>query len=510
MAEASPAIGAQAILRYRAGSSHSLAQYMRSDELRRLKFFEGLNPAFVSRVLDEVEFAFFLPGQNILQEGDEESSCYILNRGEVTVIVGGNEVATLTDGSLFGEICLLGLSSRRTATIVAKSFCDIRVLRQDRFRACFQGKAFSKEREHFRKIAKQRQQELEKINPPVPVPVRRVNPLRRSKSNAEAFKSHDNVQEEKGSLRQTFHRAHSASISNIAGDAMKSVEEGPNGRSCTGTLEPLSLYSTSTTNKFEPTLQAPEDDGISACSDLSHRESEMDGEDEKPAELEMHNESVGSTASLMSSNSPQSPASPVVPKCSDVLQRQDRESIRICAAVSLDKPQDGDKNLSVPAIDSFQFLQNLRGSQVDSPDSLPRRRSTGSTGSYGQSADPSSTKSIPTLSVLSRSRVGAEESGTSYSGQSQLLRATYPGQSQLLRRRSSGMRGVASSVSFEDIRTPTKRMQPFSCSDLPPKELLTNARPVFAQFPVTPLDQIYVSKHKDSSEAADQPSLPRV
>ena len=45
------------------------------------------------------------------------TACYILHRGEVAVIVGGEEVGKQGDGSVFGDTCLLGLSQRRTLHI---------------------------------------------------------------------------------------------------------------------------------------------------------------------------------------------------------------------------------------------------------------------------------------------------------------------------------------------------------------------------------------------------------
>lgn len=129
-----------------------------SDSIRSLELFRDLNPDFVSAVLEDMDVQFFAEGDTILHEGDKEKYCYILNRGEVSVQVGGNEVAKLADGSIFGEICLLGLSQHRTATVVALSFCDVRLLYADKFQ--FALLRFPKERAHFRKEAKRRMAEI--------------------------------------------------------------------------------------------------------------------------------------------------------------------------------------------------------------------------------------------------------------------------------------------------------------------------------------------------------------
>merc|ERR1719161_670412 len=69
------------------------------------------------------------------------------------------EVAKLGDGSIFGEICLLGISQHRTASIVAESVCDVRVIHASKFQYAL--KSFPKERKHFRKEAQRRMREIQ-------------------------------------------------------------------------------------------------------------------------------------------------------------------------------------------------------------------------------------------------------------------------------------------------------------------------------------------------------------
>eukprot|EP00746_Dinoflagellata_sp_MGD_P010977 gnl/MRDRNA2_/MRDRNA2_122869_c0_seq1.p1 gnl/MRDRNA2_/MRDRNA2_122869_c0~~gnl/MRDRNA2_/MRDRNA2_122869_c0_seq1.p1 ORF type:complete len:411 (+),score=52.67 gnl/MRDRNA2_/MRDRNA2_122869_c0_seq1:125-1357(+) len=136
------------------GAQNSLGQWMRSDVLRELALFKGCDPEFVSKIINDVDIAFFQKGDMILQEGDNATSCYILNRGEVAVIVGGKQVAKLGAGSIFGEICLLGLSQRRTASIQALEVCDVRVVHRRMFQ--FALKSFPVERARFIKQAQKR------------------------------------------------------------------------------------------------------------------------------------------------------------------------------------------------------------------------------------------------------------------------------------------------------------------------------------------------------------------
>jgi len=72
-----------------------------------------------------------LVGQKIIEENvADDLSMYILGQGVAKVVVGGKEVSVLTSGSVFGEIVLLGLESKRQATIVAEDVCYAQVLPQ--------------------------------------------------------------------------------------------------------------------------------------------------------------------------------------------------------------------------------------------------------------------------------------------------------------------------------------------------------------------------------------------
>lgn len=142
------------------GMQSSLATYMRSEVLRKMDLFKGCEEAFVGRVIENVDTVFFTPGDTIIQEGDTATSCYIINRGEVAVEVGGHQVAKLGDGSIFGEICLLGIVQHRTASIVALSVCDCRVVHRKDFQLAV--RLFPKERERFRLEAERRLAEINK------------------------------------------------------------------------------------------------------------------------------------------------------------------------------------------------------------------------------------------------------------------------------------------------------------------------------------------------------------
>ena len=60
---------------------------------------------------------------------------YFIQEGIVDIVMGNGEVATsLSDGSYFGEICLL-TNARRVASVRAETYCNVFSLSGDHFNA---------------------------------------------------------------------------------------------------------------------------------------------------------------------------------------------------------------------------------------------------------------------------------------------------------------------------------------------------------------------------------------
>ena len=68
----------------------------------------------------------------VFSQGDVGEHYFFIESGEVDVVGDGRVVATLGPGEGFGEIALLR-STRRTATVVARSEVNLRSLTADRF-----------------------------------------------------------------------------------------------------------------------------------------------------------------------------------------------------------------------------------------------------------------------------------------------------------------------------------------------------------------------------------------
>jgi small-conductance mechanosensitive channel/CRP-like cAMP-binding protein len=93
-----------------------------------LELFAPLDDAQKRRLLEGGKSLRFGRGENIIHQGADGCSMFIVVHGEVDVIVHAAQrdtvVATLCAGEAFGEMCLL-TGERRSATVRAKTDCDI-------------------------------------------------------------------------------------------------------------------------------------------------------------------------------------------------------------------------------------------------------------------------------------------------------------------------------------------------------------------------------------------------
>lgn len=104
-------------------------------------------------------------GQDIITEGEVGKTMYFLYRGSVAVLIGPEEkhVATLKDGSIFGELALLG-NGNRTSTVRALEVCDCRVIDAKVFNVAL--RRFPEERQYFHEMANDRLKALQSGSTP--------------------------------------------------------------------------------------------------------------------------------------------------------------------------------------------------------------------------------------------------------------------------------------------------------------------------------------------------------
>jgi CRP-like cAMP-binding protein len=82
----------------------------------------------------------FKPGAEIVKEGTEGVGFFLITKGKVNVSRGGTELATLGEGTTFGEMALLD-NYRRSATVTAAEETDVIALLRSDFMAELRGDA---------------------------------------------------------------------------------------------------------------------------------------------------------------------------------------------------------------------------------------------------------------------------------------------------------------------------------------------------------------------------------
>ena len=95
--------------------------------------FRGGDALFLNQVCMALQPRAVPEDEVIIRKGDHGDEMYLLCRGEVDVHDGQGQVkATLREGDCFGEIALL-LAEPRTATVRARTACNLFVLGRAEF-----------------------------------------------------------------------------------------------------------------------------------------------------------------------------------------------------------------------------------------------------------------------------------------------------------------------------------------------------------------------------------------
>nr|XP_054755743.1 potassium/sodium hyperpolarization-activated cyclic nucleotide-gated channel 2-like [Lytechinus pictus] len=102
-----------------------VANYNCRDLVASVPFFVGADANFVTRVVTLLEFEVFQPSDTVIQEGTFGDRMFFIQQGIVDIIMSDGVIATsLSDGSFFGEICLL-TRERRVASVKCETYCSL-------------------------------------------------------------------------------------------------------------------------------------------------------------------------------------------------------------------------------------------------------------------------------------------------------------------------------------------------------------------------------------------------
>ncbi|XP_067090267.1 potassium/sodium hyperpolarization-activated cyclic nucleotide-gated channel 3-like [Osmerus mordax] len=97
-----------------------------------MPLFANADPNFVTSMLTKLRFEVFQPADYIIREGTIGQKMYFIQHGVVSVLTKSIKDTKLSDGSYFGEICLL-TRGRRTASVRADNYCRLYSLSVDNF-----------------------------------------------------------------------------------------------------------------------------------------------------------------------------------------------------------------------------------------------------------------------------------------------------------------------------------------------------------------------------------------
>jgi CRP-like cAMP-binding protein len=88
------------------------------DLIRNVPLFAEADEKFLDRLAGEFIERTYAPGETIAEEGEAGRTFVVIESGEATVTVHGNEVRKLGPGDSFGEMALIDKSAR-SATVRA-------------------------------------------------------------------------------------------------------------------------------------------------------------------------------------------------------------------------------------------------------------------------------------------------------------------------------------------------------------------------------------------------------
>jgi CRP-like cAMP-binding protein len=110
-----------------------VAMYLNREIIKKVVLFQSASPNFISEIVVNLRPRVALPGSYIIRIGEPGREMFFIKKGTVKVkLESGIVVATLTEGTFFGEMALIS-GGLRMANIVAVSFCDLFVLDKDDF-----------------------------------------------------------------------------------------------------------------------------------------------------------------------------------------------------------------------------------------------------------------------------------------------------------------------------------------------------------------------------------------
>ncbi len=104
----------------------------RLDKLSEVSIFRALSRKELETLARSTDTVAFGAGTTLVREGEAGQEFFVVLSGEVSVVVGGKEVAVLKEGEWFGELAIID-PAPRDATVATLSPCELLVIDGRRF-----------------------------------------------------------------------------------------------------------------------------------------------------------------------------------------------------------------------------------------------------------------------------------------------------------------------------------------------------------------------------------------
>lgn len=135
-----------------------IALHLNRSMIEKVPLFQGASEKVLRELALRFEPTVAIPGQEIVRRGDIGDQIFFINQGRVEVLSPDEAevIATLGDGSFFGELALL-TSRPRSNTVRAVDYCNLYALGRESFERVLEG--FPEFAAGVRRIAEERRGE---------------------------------------------------------------------------------------------------------------------------------------------------------------------------------------------------------------------------------------------------------------------------------------------------------------------------------------------------------------